>query len=153
MRTHVIAVVLAMIACSAPVALPPASTTGTQERRASPETTLPPEFRAASGWNYLPAPIATRTSTGPCGQAPAKLNSRIDPPVEDSRGRWRFTGCVYSEGTSLTKVFIELTFPDGTRWRAPIADRTPPDREYGYEVIVLRDDILGVTALLYAVTP
>ena len=81
------------------------------------------------------------------------MASRIDPAVELSPGRWRFNGCIYAEGTSFTKVFIEISFPDGTKLRSPVADKTPPDKEYSYEVVVLRADVLGATAQLYAVNP
>jgi hypothetical protein len=78
---------------------------------------------------------------------------RIDPPVAVSPGRWRFSGCVYLDSGSLRQVFIELTFTDGTKMRALVAERTTPDQEYDYELLVMRDDVVGVTAQLFAVTP
>jgi len=152
---RVITLALLVVACSAPVAPPLGGASATPERRATAEMTLPPVLVAAVGWSQLPASISPPESTGPCGQAAPrpKLASRIDPPVEVSRGRWRFTGCVYLSGGSLRQVFIELAFPDGTKLRALVAESTPPDQEYGYEVLVMRDDVLGVSAHLYAVTP
>jgi hypothetical protein len=152
-RSLIAAVALALIACSGPTALPAASVSGTPERRASVETTLPPEFRAAVGWARLPAAIEAPKSSGPCGEAATKLVSRIEPPLRAPSGEWHFKGCLYAEGTAFTKVFIELTFPDGTKLLAPIADKTLPDREYFYDVVVQRADVGGVTAVLFAVTP
>jgi hypothetical protein len=149
-----VSLALLVAACTAPVRPSAEGPSGTPERRATAETTLPPAFRAAVGWNQLPARIAPPTDSGPCGGQPRpKLASRIDPPVEVSRGRWRLNGCVYLSGGSLTQVYVELAFPDATKLRALIAEKTPPDQEYFYEVLVLRDDVAGVTAQLYAVTP
>lgn len=83
----------------------------------------------------------------------AKLVSRIDPPSEIASGSWLFRGCLYSEDNAFTQLFLELSFPDGRILRSPVADRTPADREFTYEVVVDRNSIAGVTAILYAVTP
>jgi hypothetical protein len=145
---------LLVAACGAPVPPSAGGQSAAPERRATAETTLPPAFGAATGWNQLPAEIGPPTDTGPCGGKPrAKLASRIDPPVELSRGRWRFNGCVYLSGGSLTQVFIELAFPDGSKMRALVTEKTPTDQEYLYQVLVVRDDVAGVAARLFALAP
>lgn len=127
---------------------------GSPVATASADVALPPEYRAATGWSRLPAAITAALDTGPCAQARGlKVASRLDPPRRTAPDRWEIYGCLASPGNTFTNVYLELSFPDGTRLLARIADRTPADGELHYGVLVLRDRLDGVVASVLVVTP
>jgi hypothetical protein len=127
---------------------------GSPVATASADVTLPPEYRAATGWSRLPATITAALDTGPCAQARGlKVASRLDPPRQIAPGQWQIDGCLASPGNVFTNVYLELSFPDGTRLLARVADRTPPEAELRYSVLVPRTRVDDAVASILVVVP